>query len=93
MDKNNLALALQATQSGETSPTNGVWRTVDNVNVEFSDVELVEFATAALKYLVKVLQVWADHKDAIAAIVPTEDKTIDQQCAEYDITVGWPVDE
>lgn len=93
MDKNNLVLAVQAIQNNDPLPTNGKWRTKDNIYIDFTDAELMEFAGAALGYFVDVLQAWSAHKDALNAIVATEDKTVNELCSEYDITVGWPVNE
>lgn len=102
MDVGNFRAVLVAFALGGTNPHAGVWRDADNANVTLDDTQMQALATAATAYHSDVLRAWADHKDAIAALVAAAEfahpgdaaaafYAATEAAEDYDITAGWPV--
>lgn len=92
MDMVNLVTVVVAISQGITNPHGGIWRTVDNQNIAFTDLEIKALAVSAITYKEQLLRAWSAHKDAIAAIVASHPVAFDadEAAEDYDITAGWP---
>lgn len=69
---------------GQANPSGGVWRDINNVNVQMSD-DVVKALILDVQSYVKAIMFngWA-HKDAIGKL------TALAAVASYDFTTGWP---
>ena len=83
IDISNYQSILLALSLGQVNPHDGIWRTMENTDVSFTDAEIGDLALNAIKYKGDILRAWAAHKDAVSVM---DDETAE----DYDITQGWP---